>query len=69
MAIIMAGKAKELQLLGISSCGGNQSVEKTTINAMKMLSITGLEDSIDVVKGQAAPIVRPAKVLVFYFLH
>ena len=60
MAIILAGHSDRLKLLGISTVCGNQSVEKTTLNALKVLSITGL-DHVDVAKGQHAPIMRAAK--------
>jgi len=42
---------KKLNLLGISTIMGNQTLEKTTDNALKVLKISGL-DHIDVVAGQ-----------------
>eukprot|EP01111_Echinosteliopsis_oligospora_P009903 TRINITY_DN2994_c0_g1_i3.p1 TRINITY_DN2994_c0_g1~~TRINITY_DN2994_c0_g1_i3.p1 ORF type:complete len:299 (-),score=77.98 TRINITY_DN2994_c0_g1_i3:160-1056(-) len=57
-AIILAGYSNKIKLLGISTALGNQSIEKTTQNALKVLSISGL-DHIDVVRGQAAPLIRP----------
>lgn len=60
MAIILAGHNPDIQLIGISTICGNQTVEKTTTNALKILAISGLEH-IDVVMGQSKPLVRPQK--------
>jgi inosine-uridine nucleoside N-ribohydrolase len=60
MAIILAGHHPDIHLLGISTTSGNQTVEKTTANALKMLTVSGLEH-IDVVMGQSRPLVRPQK--------
>eukprot|EP00898_Chlorokybus_atmophyticus_P004238 jgi/Chlat1/4815/Chrsp31S04863 len=43
MAIILAGHNRALRLLGISTVHGNQSVEKTTVNAQKVLRMAGLD--------------------------
>jgi inosine-uridine nucleoside N-ribohydrolase len=48
---MLAGHNKNLNLLGISTIMGNQTVEKTTDNALKVLKLSGL-DHIDVVAGQ-----------------
>jgi inosine-uridine nucleoside N-ribohydrolase len=58
-AIILAGWNKKLKLLGISTVLGNQTVEKTTLNALKILSVSGLEN-IEVVSGQHKPLLRPS---------
>lgn len=60
LAIILAGHNPKLQLIGISTVCGNQTVEKTTINALRMLSISGLEH-IDVVKGASQPLCRKSR--------
>jgi inosine-uridine nucleoside N-ribohydrolase len=60
MAIILAGHNNLIHLLGISTVCGNQTVEKTTLNALKTLNISGL-NHIDVVKGQHAPLVQKPK--------
>lgn len=57
-AIMLAGHNPSLHLLGISTAAGNQTLEKTTTNALKVLDISGL-DHIDVVPGQAVPLIRP----------
>ena len=42
MAIILAGYSPSIQLLGISTVAGNQSVEKVTQNALDVLDLVGL---------------------------
>ena len=54
-AIILAGHHDALSLLGISTVSGNQSLDKTTLNAAKVLVIAGLEH-VSVTPGQARPI-------------
>jgi len=60
-AIVLCGHNLKLKLLGISTVAGNQSVEKTTQNALTILNLAGLS-YIDVVPGQATPLLRPSKV-------
>ncbi|CAG9329123.1 unnamed protein product [Blepharisma stoltei] len=59
MAIILA--AYSANLLGISTSAGNQTIHKTTRNAIRVLSAIG-KSYIPVVKGQAAPLIRPSMV-------
>eukprot|EP00873_Tetraselmis_striata_P000181 jgi/Tetstr1/420445/TSEL_011558.t1 len=59
MAIILAGHSPSLQVLGISTVVGNQTVEKVTNNALRMLRAAGLEH-IDVVQGAHKPLMRGA---------
>jgi len=56
-AIILAGHNEHIKLLGVSTAAGNQTIDKTTRNALKVLSVCGL-DHIDVVPGQALPLMR-----------
>jgi len=60
-AIILAAHNPKLRLLGISTVAGNQTVEKTTINALHILDIIGMEH-IDVVSGQAYPLVKKVQI-------
>ena len=60
-AIILAGHSKRINLLGISTVAGNQTVERTTLNALRISSISGMED-IPVAKGVAKPLMRPARI-------
>lgn len=52
-----------IELIGVSTVGGNQTVEKTTINALKAVQALGPEmsDKIPVVKGQSKPMIRVPK--------
>jgi len=52
MAIILACYHPDLNLLGISTVAGNQSVEKTTQNAANTLAAIGKPD-IQLIKGQS----------------
>lgn len=58
-AIMLAGHSPELELIGISTSAGNQTVAKTTRNALNVLNISGL-GHIPVVPGQNQPLLRPA---------
>jgi inosine-uridine nucleoside N-ribohydrolase len=41
-AIILAGYSQQLDLIGISSVAGNQTIDKTTENALKIMRASGL---------------------------
>lgn len=60
-AILLAAYSPALELLGISTVGGNQTLEKTTANALKIVHIAGL-DHVQVVAGAPKPLLRPAKI-------
>ncbi|KAH3763043.1 N-D-ribosylpurine ribohydrolase [Pelomyxa schiedti] len=59
-AIILAGTNEAIELLGISTVAGNQTVENTTRNALRMCELSGI--NVDVVKGQAFPLMRPSRI-------
>ena len=61
MAIILASYHPSIELLGISTTCGNQTIEKTTNNACKTLQIIN-KHQIDVVAGSNAPLMRPYKI-------
>jgi len=56
VAILLAGKAPELDLLGISVVAGNQTLEKTVANALKVTQHLGIE--VPVFPGCPGPLVR-----------
>lgn len=58
MAILLA--AKRLEVLGITTTAGNQSIDKVTANALKVVELAGLT-SIPVAQGAAHPLVRPPR--------
>jgi inosine-uridine nucleoside N-ribohydrolase len=61
IAIMLALASPELRLLGISTVGGNAGLDKTTVNALRVLEAVGRHD-IPVAAGAARPLVRPLHV-------
>jgi inosine-uridine nucleoside N-ribohydrolase len=60
LAIILASYNPKVSLLGISTVSGNQSIDKTTLNAAKVLAVSGVQD-VCVYKGQGSPLLRVPK--------
>jgi len=58
IAIILAAKSPELEVLGISSVAGNYPIEVTTRNALKTLELIGAT-TIPVARGMGKPLARP----------
>ena len=58
LAIILAAKSSEIELLGISSVAGNYPIEITTRNALKTLELIG-KTQIPVARGMGKPLARP----------
>jgi inosine-uridine nucleoside N-ribohydrolase len=56
MAILLA--AQHLEVLGITTVGGNQTLDKVTQNALKVLELCGRTD-IPVAAGRDRPLVQP----------
>lgn len=59
MAIVMAAKSPDLDLLAVTTVNGNYPVDVTARNARKMLELLGRSD-IPVARGMAQPMVRPS---------
>ena len=59
MAIVMACKAPELDLLAVTTVNGNYPAGITCVNALKTLELLGRTD-IPVAKGMESPMVRPS---------
>ena len=57
IALLLALASPEVEVLGITTVAGNQTLAKTTINALKLLEFTGRTD-IPVAAGCARPLVR-----------
>lgn len=57
MAIVMAAKAPELDLLAVTTVNGNYPVDVTCVNARKTLELLEKTD-IPVARGMANPIIR-----------
>ena len=59
IAILLAAHHPEIELLAITTVAGNQSLEKTTLNALKVCSLANIRD-VPVASGMDRPLVRPA---------
>ena len=57
IAILLALASPELELLGITTTYGNQTLEKTTSNALRVLELAGRTD-VSVAAGAAQPLQR-----------
>ncbi len=56
IAILLALASPELEVLGITTVAGNQTLDKTTINALKVLELAGRSD-VSVAAGADRPLV------------
>ena len=56
IALLLALASPEVEVLGVTTVAGNQIVDKTTINALKVLELAGRTD-IPVAAGAARPLV------------
>ena len=61
IALLLALASPELELLGVTTVHGNQTLEKTTTNALRVLELAGRAD-IPVAAGAARPLVRESRV-------
>ncbi len=57
IALLLALASPELELLGVTTVAGNQSLEKTTANAIRVLDFAGRDD-VPVAAGADRPLVR-----------
>ena len=57
MAIILCAHNPAIKLLGVSTVHGNQSLDKVSLNAAKVLAAAGASH-VPVYPGQAAPLLR-----------
>ena len=60
IAILLAGHHPEIELLAITTVSGNQSVDKTTHNALKVCSLANIRN-VPIARGMDRPLLRPAK--------
>ncbi len=61
IALLLAVASPELELVGVTTVCGNQTIEKTTANALRVLEFAGRGD-IPVHRGAARPLVREPSV-------
>ena len=57
IALLLALGSPELEVLGVTTTYGNQTLEKTTANALRVLELAGRAD-VPVAAGAAAPLER-----------
>ncbi len=57
MALIFALNCPEIEILGVTTVAGNRSMERATVDALKILEIAGRED-IPVFRGANMPLVH-----------
>jgi inosine-uridine nucleoside N-ribohydrolase len=57
IAVLLALASPEIELRGITTVAGNQTLEKTTANALRVLELMGRED-VEVAAGADRPLVR-----------
>ncbi len=57
IALLLAVASPELELVGVTTVSGNQTIEKTTANALRVLEFAGRGD-VPVHRGAGAPLVR-----------
>jgi inosine-uridine nucleoside N-ribohydrolase len=60
IAILLAAHHPDIDLLAITTVAGNQSVEKTTHNALKVCSLANIRN-VPIARGMDRPLVRPAR--------
>jgi inosine-uridine nucleoside N-ribohydrolase len=60
IAILLAGHHPEIDLLAITTVSGNQSVDKTTHNALKVCSLANIRN-VPIARGMDRPLLRAAK--------
>jgi purine nucleosidase/pyrimidine-specific ribonucleoside hydrolase len=61
IALLLALASPEVELLGVSTVHGNQTLEKTTGNALRVLELAGRSD-VPVAAGADRPLVREPRV-------
>jgi inosine-uridine nucleoside N-ribohydrolase len=57
MALLLALASPEVELRGVTTVAGNQTVEKTTANALRVLELAGRKE-VEVAAGAGRPLVR-----------
>lgn len=61
IAILLAARSPALQLEAITTVAGNQTLEKTTRNALKVCSVAGIR-TVPIAAGMDRPLVRDLRV-------
>ena len=61
IALLLAIASPEVELIGVTTVAGNQTIDKTTNNALRILELAGRSD-IPVYRGANRPVIRPQDV-------
>jgi inosine-uridine nucleoside N-ribohydrolase len=64
IALLLALASPEVELVGVTTVAGNQTLEKTTANALRVLELAGRSD-VPVAAGADRPLVREPSVAAF----
>jgi pyrimidine-specific ribonucleoside hydrolase len=59
-ALLLAARAPELKLLAVTCVAGNQTLDKTALNARRVMTIGKIHD-VPVAAGLATPLLRPLR--------
>src|SRR4051795_3079001 len=57
IALLLAVASPEIELIGVTTVAGNQTIEKTTNNALRVLELAGRAD-VPVYRGAERPFLR-----------
>jgi inosine-uridine nucleoside N-ribohydrolase len=60
IALLLAAHHPDIELMAITTVAGNQSVEKTTLNALKVCTLANIRN-VPIARGCDRPLVRPAR--------
>lgn len=60
IALVLALASEKLEVLGITTSSGNQTIEKTTYNARRICELLGKRD-IPIAQGRSAPILNDGR--------
>jgi ribosylpyrimidine nucleosidase len=60
VALLLAGRNPAIDLLGVSVVSGNQTIEKTTVNALSICQYLGI--NVPVAMGAEKPLKKPAMI-------
>ena len=63
IALLLALASPEVELLGVTTLAGNQTLDKTTANAIRVLELAG-RGEVPVAAGADRPLVRAAELVV-----
>ncbi|MBC7291545.1 MAG: nucleoside hydrolase [Actinotalea sp.] len=60
LALLLAAGDPRVELVAVTTCAGNQTVEKVTRNALAVCAVAGID--VPVAAGATGPLVRPQRV-------